>query len=260
VSYIVYLGLGETLVSNNIAGEYLVGGIDEEFITSEIVQGASFNFEAVNISLATEYKFELVPANFSFNTYPINITHLITYSLISTEFQLTGIPIVFDVITKYPVLLTTPDFNVVTDSLNFGSTTGIKINTTSFNISPIDIKIQSDIKIILGSTSFHMVGEPIIKRRSTEYLLSSSLFNFKGQKIIMADSYNLTFDTLNGTYADEGLVVELGGTEVASVLADGTHIFNVLIAPSDQEIKFKCKTTNAFIGDVDNVVLLRGFR
>jgi len=245
----------------------------------------AFSMEAQPLDVHTNMPFNADLSTPSFNIQPVDlvvsIAHLI--ELNSPYFHTSGVALNIDFSEDIGIALDTPSFNLVpqnviiesengyTAELNtvefdikssgfiqFFSNTKVTMDTPSFDILPIDIGVYESPIYLLSTPEFSIQPIDIDTKFDfpTDIFLSTTIFRMRTNRLNMADNYTLTFDTIGGIYGAGGLLVKLGGVNVATVTADGTHEFTVTGADGD-DIEFINASLDDFVGDVDNVSLVK---
>ena len=225
---------------------------------TETLTAPSFNFSTNPLEWYTDYVADLQAASFNFSAIQLNVQQNIEENLTTPSFNFTANPLTYAMAAIVNLLNATFEFNP--RAFNTKQNADFHMQKADFLFSGVPIRANGAYNLILGTPSVNFNGVPLTVTVAAGVTwiaqLTTPSFNFTPQGVEMAGLYKIEVTTSNGTYGAGGLVIALGGNEVASVHADGVHSFNVLSGGANTEIEFKCKALNDFIGDVDNTALI----
>jgi len=229
--------------------------------TANISAGV-FEFSVRDLKYFTDYHNQLSLSDFDIEPAGVDVGQNVNVKLGIPSFLMD--PGTLDIMTIIGTgyVLELSQFDIAPNGIEYVNDSKISLNGSNFDFSAKDMTWLENLSVELNATEFTFDANELsyeLIYPIEEVNLLPSTFNLNSQELSMAGQYTIRFDTVNGAYSGEGLVVRLGGVEVAQVSVDGSHEFQVLSGGATQTIEFSCKSLNGFIGDVDNVELMEGF-
>ena len=222
----------------------------------------SFNATTNSIEVNQNVSHILLPPTFSLEALDTSITEDIPYYLELSNSVFKEDPQSIEYASGANIIVGTSSMDLGIYPISVTNESTSLLTTPNFISSGIAIGVSAERGNNLSSVNFPLITHPIL----TEAVIATinidlRVANFKTeiQELLMAGAYNVELDT-SGSYSGEGLVIEVGGDEVATVSSDGSHSFNILAGATSSSIKLKCKTLNGFVGTVDNIRLTVGFK